>query len=215
MKDKFFFVLHRSKPLCLMCSQTNFSFMWSNFERHLQTTHPKFNETYPPGSNSAQCLYVSLCYSVYTRLHVIMRLDNNNIQLLLTYRPVALTLTTHCFQKSCRPQLWQWRFTLYSRLTFIKTSMLLPDKSLYITYTMLVYVIFVFWAKSLVFSQPLTALNLQKLLFYFEIVLPDVRFAPLKRITARDIMTQGVCCRLSQQTEKQTGTAQNESKSIS
>lgn len=48
--DEFLFVLHGSNPLCLLCKQTRSGFKRSNLERHFQTTHPKFNETYAPGS---------------------------------------------------------------------------------------------------------------------------------------------------------------------
>ncbi len=48
--DEFLFVLHGSNPLCLLCKQTRSGFKRSNLERHFQTTHTKFNESYPPGS---------------------------------------------------------------------------------------------------------------------------------------------------------------------
>ncbi len=43
-------MLHVSNPLCLLCKQTRSGFKRSNLERHFQTTHTKFNESYPPGS---------------------------------------------------------------------------------------------------------------------------------------------------------------------
>ncbi len=48
--DEFLFVLYGSNPLCLLCKQTRSSFKRSNLERHFQTTHTQFNESYPPGS---------------------------------------------------------------------------------------------------------------------------------------------------------------------
>jgi len=42
--EEFFFVFHGSNPLCLLCKQT-----CSGFKRSFQTTHPQFNESYPPG----------------------------------------------------------------------------------------------------------------------------------------------------------------------
>ncbi len=48
--DEFLFVLHGSNPLCLLCKQTRSGFKRSNLERHFQTTHTQFNESYPPGS---------------------------------------------------------------------------------------------------------------------------------------------------------------------
>ncbi len=36
--------------MCLLCKQTRSGFKRSNLERHFQTTHTKFNESYPPGS---------------------------------------------------------------------------------------------------------------------------------------------------------------------
>lgn len=48
--DDFLFVLHGSNPLCLLCNQTRSGFKRSNLERHFQTTHPKFYETYAPGN---------------------------------------------------------------------------------------------------------------------------------------------------------------------
>lgn len=37
-------------PLCLLCRQTRAGLKRSNLERHYKTAHPKFNESYPPGS---------------------------------------------------------------------------------------------------------------------------------------------------------------------
>lgn len=63
--DEFVFVLHGSNPLCLICKQTRSGFKRSNLERHFQTTHPKFNGTYPPGSElrkrKIEQLTASLC----------------------------------------------------------------------------------------------------------------------------------------------------------
>ncbi len=48
--DEFLFVLHSMNPLCLLCKETRACFKRSNLERHFKTAHPKFNESYPPGS---------------------------------------------------------------------------------------------------------------------------------------------------------------------
>lgn len=45
--EEFLFVLHGSNPLCLLCKQTRSGFKRSNLERHFQTMHTKFNESYP------------------------------------------------------------------------------------------------------------------------------------------------------------------------
>ncbi len=49
--EEFAFVLHDTNSLCLICQKVCSGFKRGNLERHLKTTHPNFNKTYPPGSS--------------------------------------------------------------------------------------------------------------------------------------------------------------------